>query len=221
MDKDPIGEQIQGPWVLKKSSLVHLLCHDQVLGNQSWTVGCSVDAWLHEYRERNTGRETFYIELWHVGGLVGSASSMKSTRAVFYNGVNGIVLVHDLTNKKTSQNLNCLSLEDLNRHLLPAGVLVTNRDYDREQFASNQIPLLVIDTKLDQIPEAKQNEALTRTAFLSEDFNSEEINLDYKCPHWMSGFIIVSYVMDLESQTTSPKPKIVKQIHRTLSLVFN
>lgn len=26
-----------------KSSLVHLLCHNQVLGNPSWTVGCSVD----------------------------------------------------------------------------------------------------------------------------------------------------------------------------------
>lgn len=26
-----------------KSSLVHLLCHNQMLGNPSWTVGCSVD----------------------------------------------------------------------------------------------------------------------------------------------------------------------------------
>lgn len=52
-----------------------------------------------------------------------------------------------------------------------------HRDYDREQFADNQIPLLVIGTKLDQIPEAKRNEVLTRTAFLAEDFNAEEINL--------------------------------------------
>lgn len=50
-------------------------------------------------------------------------------------------------------------------------------DYDREQFADNQIPLLVIGTKLDQIPETKKNEVLTRTAFLAEDFNAEEINL--------------------------------------------
>lgn len=50
-------------------------------------------------------------------------------------------------------------------------------DYDREQFADNQIPLLVIGTKLDQIPENKRNEVLTRTAFLAEDFNAEEINL--------------------------------------------
>lgn len=51
------------------------------------------------------------------------------------------------------------------------------RDYDREQFADNTIPLLLIGTKYDQIPENKRNDVLTRTAFLSEDFNAEEINL--------------------------------------------
>lgn len=52
-----------------------------------------------------------------------------------------------------------------------------HREYDREQFADNQIPLLVIGTKLDQIPEMKRNDVLTRTAFLAEDFGAEEINL--------------------------------------------
>ncbi|KAG8535646.1 hypothetical protein GDO81_028080, partial [Engystomops pustulosus] len=160
-----------------KSSLVHLLCQNLVLGNPSWTVGCSVDVRLHEYREGTPEEKTFYIELWDVGGSVGSASSVKSTRAVFYNSVNGIILVHDLTNKKSSQNLYRWSLEALNRDLQPTGVLVTNGDYDRENFADNQIPLLVIGTKLDQIPEAKRSEVLTRTAFLAEDFNAEEINL--------------------------------------------
>lgn len=50
-------------------------------------------------------------------------------------------------------------------------------DYDREQFAENPVPLLLIGTKFDQIPENKRSEVLTRTAFLSEDFNAEEINL--------------------------------------------
>lgn len=52
-----------------------------------------------------------------------------------------------------------------------------HRDYDREQFAENPVPLLLIGTKLDQIPENKRSEVLTRTTFLSEDFNAEEINL--------------------------------------------
>ncbi|XP_068127061.1 rab-like protein 3 [Hyperolius riggenbachi] len=175
---DRVKVLVLGDSGVGKSSLVHLLCQNQVLGNPSWTVGCSVDVRLHEYREGTPEEKTFYIELWDVGGSVGSASSVKSTRAVFYNGVNGIVLVHDLTNKKSSQNLYRWSLEALNRDLQPTGVLVTNGDYDRENFADNQIPLLVIGTKLDQIPEAKRNEVLTRTAFLAEDFNAEEINLD-------------------------------------------
>ncbi|XP_054982666.1 rab-like protein 3 isoform X2 [Sorex araneus] len=97
-----------------------------------------------------------------------------------------IILVHDLTNKKSSQNLYRWSLEALNRDLVPTGVLVTNGDYDREQFADNQIPLLVIGTKLDQIHETKRHEVLTRTAFLAEDFIAEEINLDCTNPRYLA-----------------------------------
>lgn len=38
----------------------------------------------------------------------------------------GIILVHDLTNKKSSQNLYRWSLEALNRDVVPSGVVVTN-----------------------------------------------------------------------------------------------
>ncbi|XP_063297957.1 rab-like protein 3 [Pelobates fuscus] len=175
---DRVKVLVLGDSGVGKSSFVHLLCQNQVLGNPSCTVGCSVDVRLHEYREGTPEEKTYYIELWDVGGSVGSATSVKSTRAVFYNAVNGIILIHDLTNKKSSQNLYRWSLEVLNKDQQPTGVLVTNGDYDREQFADNQLPLLVIGTKLDQIPEAKRNEVLTRTAFLAEDFNAEEINLD-------------------------------------------
>ncbi|MBZ3886430.1 Homogentisate 1,2-dioxygenase [Sciurus carolinensis] len=183
---DRVKVLVLGDSGVGKSSLVHLLCQNQVLGNPSWTVGCSVDVRVHDYKEGTPEERTYYIELWDVGGSVGSASSVKSTRAVFYNSVNGIILVHDLTNKKSSQNLYRWSLEALNRDLVPTGVLVTNGDYDQEQFADNQIPLLVIGTKLDQIHETKRHEVLTRTAFLAEDFNAEEINLDCTNPRYLA-----------------------------------
>ncbi|XP_014019488.1 rab-like protein 3 isoform X2 [Oncorhynchus nerka] len=173
---DRVKVLVLGDSGVGKSSLVHLLCQNQVLGNPSWTVGCSVD--VHDYKEGTPEEKTYYIELWDVGGSVGSTSSLKSTRAVFYNSVNGIVLVHDLTNKKSSQNLYRWSLEALNKDSSPTGVIVSNGDYDREQFADSSVPLLLIGTKFDQIPENKRNDVLTRTAFLSEDFNAEEINLD-------------------------------------------
>ncbi|XP_061697405.1 rab-like protein 3 isoform X1 [Syngnathoides biaculeatus] len=175
---DRVKVLVLGDSGVGKSSLVHLLCQNQVLGNPSWTVGCSVDVRVQDYKEGTPEEKTYYIELWDVGGSVGSASSIKSTRAVFYNSVNGIILVHDLTNKKSSQNLYRWSLEALNKDSSPTGVIVSNGDYDREQFAENPVPLLLIGTKFDQIPENKRGEVLTRTAFLSEDFNAEEINLD-------------------------------------------
>nr|XP_061799613.1 rab-like protein 3 isoform X1 [Nerophis lumbriciformis] len=174
---DRVKVLVLGDSGVGKSSLVHLLCQNQVLGNPSWTVGCSVDVRVQDYKEGTPDEKTFYIELWDVGGSVGSASSIKSTRAVFYNSVNGIILVHDLTNKKSSQNLYRWSLEALNKDSSPTGVIVSNGDYDREQFAENPVPLLLIGTKFDQISETKRSEVLTRTAFLSEDFNAEEINL--------------------------------------------
>ncbi|TNN88736.1 Rab-like protein 3 [Liparis tanakae] len=66
-----------------------------------------------------------------------------------------------------------------------ANVLIVT-DYDREKFAENSVPLLLIGTKFDQIPETKRNEVLTRTAFLSEDFNAEEFNLDCTNPRYLA-----------------------------------
>ncbi|XP_054471216.1 rab-like protein 3 isoform X1 [Anoplopoma fimbria] len=189
---DRVKVLVLGDSGVGKSSLVHLLCQNQVLGNPSWTVGCSVDVRVQDYKEGTPEEKTYYIELWDVGGSLGSASSIKSTRAVFYNSVNGIMLVHDLTNKKSSQNLYRWSLEALNKDSSPTGVIVSNgffspsSDYDREQFAENSVPLLLIGTKFDQIPETKRNEVLTRTAFLSEDFNAEEINLDCTNPRYLA-----------------------------------
>uniref|UniRef100_A0AAZ1XR50 RAB, member of RAS oncogene family-like 3 n=1 Tax=Oreochromis aureus TaxID=47969 RepID=A0AAZ1XR50_OREAU len=123
---DRVKVLVLGDSGVGKSSLVHLLCQNQVLGNPSWTVGCSVDVRVQDYKEGTPEEKTFYIELWDVGGSVGSASSVKSTRAVFYNSVNGIILVHDLTNKKSSQNLYRWSLEALNKDSSPTGVIVSN-----------------------------------------------------------------------------------------------
>ncbi|KAJ8371435.1 hypothetical protein AAFF_G00310680 [Aldrovandia affinis] len=183
---DRVKVLVLGDSGVGKSSLVHLLCQNQVLGNPSWTVGCSVDVRAHDYKEGTPEEKIFYIELWDVGGSVGSASSVKSTRSVFYHSVNGIILVHDLANKKSSHNLCRWSLEALNKDSYPTGVIVTNGDYDREQCVENPVPLLVIGTKFDQIPENKRNDVLKRTAFLSEDFNAEEINLDCTNPRYFA-----------------------------------
>ena len=49
----------------------------------------SIHLQIHDYKEGTPEEKTYYIELWDVGGSVGCVSSIKSTRAVFYNSVNG------------------------------------------------------------------------------------------------------------------------------------
>lgn len=54
---------------------------------------CCSYSQVQDYKEGTPDEKTYYIELWDVGGSVGSASSVKSTRAVFYNSVNGKVKI--------------------------------------------------------------------------------------------------------------------------------
>lgn len=52
----------------------------------SWTIGCSVEVKLHEYREGTSSQKTYFIEFWDVGGN----NSHKNARHVFFNPVHGM-----------------------------------------------------------------------------------------------------------------------------------
>ena len=69
-----------------KTSLVHLICHGCALSNSLWTIGCSVEMKLHEYKEGTPSQRQYFIELWDVGG----SNSHKNARHVFYNPVHGL-----------------------------------------------------------------------------------------------------------------------------------
>lgn len=72
-----------------KSSLTYLICHQQPISNPSWTVGCSVEVKLHEYKEGTPDQKTYFVELWDIGG----SSSHRNTRSVFYNPTHGEMFV--------------------------------------------------------------------------------------------------------------------------------
>jgi Rab-like protein 3 len=70
-----------------KTSLVQLISQAQpIVGSPAWTVGCSVEVRLHEYREGTPGQKSYFIELWDIGG----SSSHRNTRSVFYNPTHGM-----------------------------------------------------------------------------------------------------------------------------------
>jgi Rab-like protein 3 len=165
---DKVKIVVAGDSGVGKTSAVHLICHGQGLQSPAWTVGCSLNVKLHEYQAGTRGQKTYFIDFWDIGGSLNHANS----RSVFYNGVNGIILVHDLTNRKSESNLGRWVMEIVNhenstsRFKLASSPSLSGSstslndnssvEFDPETFAgTNHIPILVIATKLDAYLEAK------------------------------------------------------------------
>ncbi len=98
-------------WILAlgvgKTSLVHLICHGEVLSSLSWTIGCSVDVkvykcscinisrvyctvllisvQLHDFGPSTSTSSSYFLELWDIGG----SPSHKRGRQIFYQNANG------------------------------------------------------------------------------------------------------------------------------------
>ena len=107
----------------------------------SWTVGCSVEVKLHEYKEATSSQSPFFIELYDIGGSL----SHQNTRGVFYNPTHGLILVHDLTNRKSQQNLKLWLLEILNKDGKDAAKAnMSDADFDPEQFLGSTQVLNII-----------------------------------------------------------------------------
>uniref|UniRef100_T1IUH3 Rab-like protein 3 n=1 Tax=Strigamia maritima TaxID=126957 RepID=T1IUH3_STRMM len=157
-----------------KSSLVHLICHGEHITNPSWTIGCSVEVKLHEYKEGTPMEKNYFVELWDVGG----SNSHRNSRSIFYNLVHGILLVHDLTNRKSQQNLRKWLAEILNKESNSKSKHDTY-DYDPEQYVDSQIPILVVGTKQDLAQVVRSNAgAAVRSSPFAEECGADEIHLN-------------------------------------------
>ncbi|CAH0407711.1 unnamed protein product [Chilo suppressalis] len=154
-----------------KTSLNHLIAHHKPLLSPGWTVGCSVEVKLHRYKEGTQAQNTFFVELWDVGGSNGH----RNTRNVFYQPTHGIILVHDLTNRKSQINLQKWLSEIINQDSL--GPALQHVEVDPEQFlGSTQIPILVIGTKYDLAEEAqKKNQYRRLASSIAEQCGADEI----------------------------------------------
>lgn len=71
-----------------KTSLTYLIAHNKPLLSPGWTVGCSVEVKLHRYKEGTQAQNTFFVELWDVGG----SNNHRNTRNVFYQPTHGNIL---------------------------------------------------------------------------------------------------------------------------------
>ncbi|CAB3409067.1 unnamed protein product [Caenorhabditis bovis] len=115
----------------------------------SSTIGASVIMAWHEYRAGTPEQRTELLELWDIGGMV----AHKQISQVFFEGAVGAILVHDLTNKRSEENLSSwlTMLDGKPRNSVknskdPAAVAL------RVDIESCHIPVLIVGTKSDLVP---------------------------------------------------------------------
>lgn len=170
-----------------KTSFVHLAAHNEPIKSPSWTIGCSVEVKLHEFKEGTRDQKTFFVEFWDVGG----SKNHRNSRHVFYNPCHGAILVHDLTNRKSEENLHKWLKELLNRDCIneasntPTSVTVLAEEMDAETLlgTNNLMPILVVGTKLDQVDDKRSN--ISNNSFRFK-YNAEEILLDCRQSRYLA-----------------------------------
>lgn len=177
---DRVRVMVLGDSGVGKTSFVHLAALGEPIKSPSWTVGCSVEVKLHEYKEGTPEQTTYFIEFWDVGG----SNNHRNTRHVFYNPCHGIILVHDLTNRKSEEHLNNWLQELMNRDNNASLNSVKSFDeLDSENFlGAMQIPILVIGTKLDQ----EEKKLTTRPLGFASRFGADEISLDCRQARYLA-----------------------------------
>jgi len=140
------------------------------------TIGASVDVIL--FQSKIFSNSTFCLELWDISGT----QKFKSTRHIFYNNLNGLVLVHDLSNSKSLDNLKCWQREVNSSSSLDS--VETKNDladhYNMESDSSQNrlLPLISIGMKKRQINPNKTLEVNRRTAKFSSEVRAIEVNVD-------------------------------------------
>lgn len=178
---DRVRIMVLGDSGVGKTSFVHLAAHNEPIKSPSWTIGCSLEVKLHEFKEGTKEQQTFFVELWDVGG----SNNHRNARHVFYNPCHGVILVHDLTNRKSEENLHKWLQELLNRDNVNAtlnSVCSMDAELDSESFlGSTQMPILVIGTKFDQIDDRKSS----LSQFASQ-FGADEIYLDCRQTRYLA-----------------------------------
>eukprot|EP01116_Phalansterium_solitarium_P015255 TRINITY_DN3357_c1_g1_i1.p1 TRINITY_DN3357_c1_g1~~TRINITY_DN3357_c1_g1_i1.p1 ORF type:complete len:263 (+),score=57.29 TRINITY_DN3357_c1_g1_i1:83-871(+) len=147
---DKVRILIVGDSEVGKTCLLHVLSFDKALtSTPRSTLGCVVEVKLFEYNHK-----PYFLELLEVGGR----TKYESSRSVFYNQINGVILVHDLTNKQSYVHLKKWLGELAGRKnfkwknigVAPSSPNGASRQTFELKLASGEVvPALIVGTKQD------------------------------------------------------------------------
>ncbi|WKY06265.1 hypothetical protein Q1695_006451 [Nippostrongylus brasiliensis] len=126
-----------------KTSFVNALCGKPSADSPS-TIGASIAMVWHEYKAGTSEQRSELMELWDIGG----SGAHRAASTVFLDGAAGVILVHDLSNKKSEENLyQWISLIDGKPRV--SGSTTRSLVADIE---SCHLPILTVGCKLDLAP---------------------------------------------------------------------
>ena len=60
MNLDKVKIVVVGDSGVGKTSLIHLIIHQEVLKKPNWTIGSSVDVKLHEFKDGTVQHKTYF-----------------------------------------------------------------------------------------------------------------------------------------------------------------
>ncbi|KAE7998198.1 hypothetical protein FH972_002764 [Carpinus fangiana] len=92
-----------------KTSLVHLIVNGSSIARPPQTIGCTVGVKHATYGNSGSSSNSikgdaerdFFVELWDVSGH----DRYKDCRSLFYSQINGVIFVHDLSQRRTKTSL--------------------------------------------------------------------------------------------------------------------
>ncbi|VDM79198.1 unnamed protein product [Strongylus vulgaris] len=105
------------------------------------TIGASISMAWHEYKAGTSEQRSELMELWDIGG----SGAHRAASAVFLDGAAGVILVHDLSNKKSEEWLTLIDGKPRSIGSSASRSLLAD-------IESCHIPILTVGCKLDLAP---------------------------------------------------------------------
>ncbi|KAH7436572.1 hypothetical protein KP509_05G026300 [Ceratopteris richardii] len=151
-DNAPSGQVrvlVVGDSGVGKTSLIHYILHSKPILNARRTVGCSVEVKHIRYPSSTSSSSSaqigterdFFVELWDLSGH----ERYKDCRPLFYSQINGVIFVHDCSQRKTKVSLQKWAAEVAAHGTFSVPMVTFNA-------AGIPVPYLVIGNKVDIAP---------------------------------------------------------------------
>jgi len=207
-----------------KTSLINILCQNEVKKNTSPTIGCYLDVKLYNYEKIN---HNYYLEFIETN----NRCKHPKTREKFYKDIKGIILVHDLSNNKSYKNL-----WKWLKEIIHSETFKSSGFYERVKTANSHknlnvevenskmklsVPLLVVGNKADLV--AKQyriNKNDITNTFNGTSVCMTSTTLDTSSISYTSNYnIFRDFYEQVIDQSDIINYSISKQYHPTLSVV--